>query len=288
MVSASRKLHELGGGDDVKRGKEWSEVNPAIIQYLWEQYTGGPGKVLSNTISLGKDAKDLFSNGEAPDFNLRKVEGLKAFIQQGDENTAYYRTKAKFKKYKEDADELYYQISNYKKDASVNPEHFMELKALERGADYTRMTIVREYEKDMRGLNKLIGNAEGRERKELIQQQNLMTKYVVDMLDNVGHIDHLEDDDVRRQAKWLKYKGEAAAVKDERDVYNEMGDEASADSLDNTGSGQRSKVYEGTMKTIRKIDRKLKKTDDRDVTDNLERLRQEVVEEAVDKMDDIR
>lgn len=184
LVDAMKKLHELGGGDDAMRGK--LEVNPAIVQYLWEQYTGGPGKMFSNAISLGRDVKDLATEGAAEDFNVRKVEGLKAFVQQGDDRTQYYRTLAKYRKYREDADKLYDAMNGYKKLADTDPTYYLKLEELSKGVDAVRMNIVREAEKELRKINKAANMAEGAERKELRRQYNEAVKEVVDMLDEVS------------------------------------------------------------------------------------------------------
>lgn len=183
LTDVSKLLHELGGGDDITRGKP--EVNPAIIQYLWEQYTGGPGKVFSNTISIGKDIKDMLSGNDS-EFNIRKVEGLKAFVQQGDDRTQYYRTNAKYRKYKEDADKLYYDVKGYEKAASEDPTALIKLENISRSKDFVRMQIVREANKNLSKINKAANNAEGNERKELRKMYNEQVKQVVDMLDSVG------------------------------------------------------------------------------------------------------
>ena len=183
LVNASKLLHELGGGDDIKRGK--LEVNPAIIQYLWEQYTGGPGKVFSNTISIGKDAKDILTGNES-DFNVRKVEGLKAFVQQGDDRTAYYRTQAKYRKYSEDAKKLYHDVKGYENAATTDPTALMKLEKITQGENFVRMQIIREADKQLSQINKAANKAEGKERKELRRLYNEQVKAVVDMLDEVG------------------------------------------------------------------------------------------------------
>ena len=183
LVSASKLLHEMGGGDDVKRGK--TEVNPAIVQYLWEQYTGGPGKFFANTISIGKDAKDLLS-GKETDFNIRKVEGVKAFVQQGDDRTAYYRMNAKYRKYSEDAKKLRHDVSEYKKDAGVNPDHRMKLETILKSADYVRSEIIKDSEKGLRELNNAVKQAEGAERRRLQRIYNEQVKAVVELLDEAS------------------------------------------------------------------------------------------------------
>jgi hypothetical protein len=183
LVNASKILNDISGGDDVVRGK--IQVNPAIIQYLWEQYTGGPGKVFGNTISIGKDAKDILSGVES-DFNIRKVEGLKAFIQQGDDRTAYYRTQAKYRKYLEDAKKLKDAENGYIQAASTDPMALPKLEQMTASEDYVRMQMVLEAEKTLSKINKAANKAEGKERRELRQMYNEAVKQVVDMLDDVG------------------------------------------------------------------------------------------------------
>ena len=185
LVNASKLLHELGGGDDIVRGK--LEVNPAIVQYLWEQYSGGPGKFLGNTlVGAGKDLKDLLVEGEAPDFNIRKIEGVKAFVQQGDDRTQYYRTQAKYRKYKADAEKLHDAVKGYEGAAAEDPMALMKLENIVTGEDYVRMEIVREADKQLSKINKAANKAEGRERKELRRLYNEQVKAVVDLLDGVG------------------------------------------------------------------------------------------------------
>jgi hypothetical protein len=183
MVGASKLANDLSGGDDVVRGK--IQVNPAIVQYLWEQYTGGPGKVFSNTISIGKDAKDILTGNES-DFNIRKVEGLKAFVQQGDDRTQYYRTQAKYRKYKADAEKLHDAVKGYEGAAAEDPMALMKLENIVTGEDYVRMEIVREADKQLSKINKAANKAEGKERKELRKLYNEQVKAVVDLLDGVG------------------------------------------------------------------------------------------------------
>lgn len=187
LVEGMKKLHELGGGDDVMRGK--LEVNPAIVQYLWEQYAGGPGKVFSNAISLGKDFGDLFKEGEMPDFNMRKVEGVKAFVQQGDDRTAYYRTQAKYRKYKADADRLNDAINGYKALAGTDPTALVKLQELTKGEDFVRMMILKQANKSLSKLYKAANQMEDAKREqELRRLYNQMVKMVVEELDKVGEV----------------------------------------------------------------------------------------------------
>lgn len=183
LVDALKMLHEMGGGDDIKRGK--LEINPAKVQYLWEQYTGGPGKFLANTVSIGKDIKDVIM-GNDNNFNIRKVEGVKAFVQQGDDRTEHYRSLAKYRKYREDAITLKHDVDGYKKDKGVNPEHALKYEEIVKSKDYIRMRIILEANKSLEPLYKEANKAEGAKRKELYKKYNELVAKVVEKLDEVG------------------------------------------------------------------------------------------------------
>jgi hypothetical protein len=124
--------------------------------------------------------------GKDNDFNIRKVEGLKAFVQQGDDRTSYYRANAKYRKYKADADELYYRVKGYEKEAATDPTAKLKLDEITKSDDYVRMQIVREADKQLSKVNKAANQAEGQQRKDLRKIYNDQVKYVVDLIDQVG------------------------------------------------------------------------------------------------------
>jgi hypothetical protein len=113
------------------------------------------------------------------------VEGLKAFVQQGDDRTEYYRVKAKYRKYKEDADKLYNDIKGYKSLASEDPTAKMKLDRLMKGEEYVRMKIAREAEKHLAKIRKSADALEGAEKKKRMKEYNKLVKEVVDRLDDV-------------------------------------------------------------------------------------------------------
>lgn len=141
--------------------------------------------MFSNTISIGKDLKDVLTGNES-EFNIRKVEGLKAFVQQGDDRTDYYRVNAKYRKYKEDAERLYDAVKGYEQGSAENPEYVLKLNEIGRGKDFVRMQIVLKADKQLSKINKAANKADGAERKELRRIYNEQVKSVVEMLDEVG------------------------------------------------------------------------------------------------------
>jgi hypothetical protein len=186
FVAISKWLNDITGGDDVSRGA--LQINPATMQYLVEQYTGGPGKLFANTfVSAGKDLKNAIT-GDEVDFNIRKLEGVRAFWQQGDDRTQFYRTQAKYRKYKAESDEFAYKMRAYQKDAETNPEHYMKLMELVQGDEAARYGIIHEVDATLRELNTAANEATGRDRKNIRSLYNEQLKYVVDELDKVKDI----------------------------------------------------------------------------------------------------
>lgn len=189
FVAASKWLNDVTGGNDVERG--WAQINPGTMQYIVEQYTGGPGKVFSNTVvSTGRDVKNLFLGEDTNFKEVKRLEvlGYNAFYNQADDRTPYYRAQAKYRKYKEDADELDYKIRTYSKDAAVNPDHLIRLEELAKGTDAVRLSIIKKVDKDLKNLNSAANQATGNERKLLrdLYNQNLME--IVNMLDKAGDL----------------------------------------------------------------------------------------------------
>lgn len=98
----------------------------------------------------------------------------------------FYRTNAKYRKYKEDADRLYHDVKGYENGASANPMYLMKLEDITKGDDFVRMQIIRETEAQLSEINKAANKADGKERKELRRLYNESLQEVVELLDSVG------------------------------------------------------------------------------------------------------
>ena len=186
-ISLSKWLNDVSGGDDVKRG--WIQINPGAMQYVFEQYVGGPGKFFMNTGSAMGDAYNAAFTDNEHDFNIRKVEFVRAFWQQGDERTELYRAKAKYRKYREDANEYYHNLKGYSDDATTNPEHYTKALEMSKGKDFVRMQMVREADKYLKKLNTAANQAEGKDRKNLRALYNNALAKTVEELDKVQDIE---------------------------------------------------------------------------------------------------
>ena len=182
----SQGLNRLGGGDDVHRGAEWSQLNPATLQYLTEQYLGGVGRFFVNTGDAAGDLIKIMSGKDA-DFNVRKIEGVRALIQQGDDRTQYYRVKAKWDKYKKEAEALEHDMKGYAEDAEKgNAYALTKFFELAQGEGAGRLAIYKEVKGALQKSNSAANKAEGDAKKMLRKLHNEQMKIAVDAMDAVG------------------------------------------------------------------------------------------------------
>jgi hypothetical protein len=186
-ISLSKWLNDVSGGDDVHAG--WAQINPGAMQYIFEQYAGGPGKFFMNTGSAIRDAYDVIFTDEEPDFNIRKIEFVRAFWQQGDERTEIYRTKAKYHKYQQEANKFAHDFEGYKRDADTNPDHYMKAMEMASTNDAVRMEFVKRADKVLKQINTAANQATGRDRKNLRALYNSQMQLVVEELDKIGQIE---------------------------------------------------------------------------------------------------
>jgi hypothetical protein len=191
FVSISKWLNDING-DEVERGS--IQVNPGQMQYFVEQYGGGPAKLAMNTGSFAHDIYEwMFDEGKDANFNVRKVEIGKAFVQQADKNQKYYRTRAKYEKYRKEANILERKIKQYAEGSVENPEYLLRLNELTKGVDAARMDIISSVENDLKKANKAIMSAKGDERKQLNDKYNKILSGIVAELDNVPNtLDEVE------------------------------------------------------------------------------------------------
>jgi len=186
-VIFSKALNDISGGDDVKRG--WAQVNPGTMQYIVEQYTGGPGKFISNTSSTVRDIYEAVRPDGDAQFNIRKLEMVKAFLQQSDERTQFQRTQAKYWKYKNEAKDFDYELKGYQEKAAESPYHYLQLQKHLKGPDLLRSQIIKETDKYLKDLNKLaVEGKTANDRRAARQLYNQVLKGIVDQLDKAENV----------------------------------------------------------------------------------------------------
>ena len=73
IVDFTKKLNQLGGGDDVKAGWRWLDWNPAIIEHVAEGYLGGYATMARQAMNIFSGMEYLYDSavGNEPDENYK-------------------------------------------------------------------------------------------------------------------------------------------------------------------------------------------------------------------------
>ncbi len=199
FVSATEWLNDVTGGDERKRGL--IQINPSAAQYLMEQYTSGPGRLLANTLISGPKDGWNFILGNETDFNIRKIEGLNAFFTQGNDQTQFYRIKAKFNLYERESKKFMYEnnITELEKQAKADdPAAKLDLQKLEKTKEGARAFLIREENRqdkrhDKIGLDDLKREInkmdDGVDKRKKEAEYNMRVRSLVERLDSISNME---------------------------------------------------------------------------------------------------
>lgn len=193
LIYATKWLNEATGGDDVKQG--WIDWNPSKIEYLINQYLGGPMQM------VGKVKKTIETATGDRDFEWRNTPFLNRVLYEGDERTAarklqneyyklldeYFETGAVHKGYEELA----------KGDGKDAEKYRRKLKELEESDAYKHFQIFDKYNDICYDYYKLQKDAEGEEKKKYQKIQNELNRRLV----KIVHASDDGDEDKVRQAE---------------------------------------------------------------------------------------
>lgn len=171
LVELSKAVsHATGGVEDFQRG--WLEINPAVVESVIDGYLGGYWKT---ALQLKKTAETLL--GER-DFEPRNIFLLNRIMAGGDERTANGNDREKFYKYKKEAEDTKYKVTNYEKAKDLGIEGMAEkFDFLYNSPEYGRMEIYERYRPEIDGLTK--------DRKEAASEgdEEAVADYDADILD---------------------------------------------------------------------------------------------------------
>ena len=126
IVMASKWLNKLGGGDDLRSatfeldqdgnfshrmfGKLF-DTNPARVEYLLEQYTGGVGMEFNNMVKTTTSAVQKMTGDEDAVVDTRNIPVFRRFYRTASNESAF----TKWYELKKEVDDHMYYMSTYKK-----------------------------------------------------------------------------------------------------------------------------------------------------------------------------
>ena len=131
IVMASRWLNKLGGGDDLraatfeigsdgqirhKSGNGIFDINPARVEYLIEQYTGGVGTELNNLVKTTTSVVQKFSGDEDAKVDTRNIPILRRFYRTASGESSFRQ----YNELKREVEDHFYFQNTYKKAGEVD------------------------------------------------------------------------------------------------------------------------------------------------------------------------
>ena len=152
-------------------------INPAIMQHLWESYSGGFGKEITNGISFAKDG------------DLNKLPVFRGFVRTPDNTNRYQRTRLKYNMYKDEADKLEGILKKLQKHGDLG-DPLARAKYIgseeKPNAEFVRMMRFKQKEEIVKAISKRLKVETDETVKEAMELEiNRIKKNIVDELDQI-------------------------------------------------------------------------------------------------------
>ena len=180
LVKMAEYLNQLTGGDKYKKG--WLNINPAIVEHLFDSYFGGLGKTINQ---VGKSIASVWY----PELReSRNYPVINRFYSKVDEKSGFRSANERFYKYMDEFKETQKNFNGYKKDASMGAFEYAEkLSELVKTPEFKRYNIIRIFNKEMNGLKQAIKESPDMDSKSKLENlYNLEKARLVEMLDKIN------------------------------------------------------------------------------------------------------
>lgn len=162
LIDATKWLNEISGGDNVKKGK--IDLNPALIEHIFESYTGGAGKTLNN-------AQKTFAMLWNEDLReWRNVPIIGSFYRTTEEQTAGSQINREYYEAVEEMKDVQHLVNGYKREFRMgNLEYAEKINELINSEIFKRYGVIYEFSnaiKEASDYLKLIDDTTDREKIE--------------------------------------------------------------------------------------------------------------------------
>ena len=183
LVNATQWLNEATGGDGVKKGAV--DLNPAIIEHLFESYLGGVGKTINRT------AKTVSMLWDEDMRQWRNVPVASTFYQEGDERSNGSQLNREYFDYREEHEEVEHLFSGYKKkirdahgrgDAQEEAEYREILEDFLQSPEFLRYKQLHGYVEAISKINSAMNKMDNDKRDEYQQRMTELKQQLVDKL----------------------------------------------------------------------------------------------------------
>ena len=175
LVEAAKWVNGATGGDNVRKGA--IDINPAIVEHLYESYLGGVGK------TLNRMAKTFSMIWDEDMREWRNVPVASSFVQQPNERTQGSQLNRQYYDYLDEYEKVQHDYSGYKKQIKQgNEEYEQKLNDLIETDEFKRYEQMRGYVLKIRELNTKMKQADEAEAEELKESIEELKREAVGML----------------------------------------------------------------------------------------------------------
>ena len=179
LVDATKWLNEVSGGDNVVKG--WIDVNPAVVEHLYESYLGGVGKTLNKTV------KTLSMIWDPDSRVVRNVPIVSTFIQDADdERTAGSQLNREYNELMREFDKTDHKVKGYKKQIRLGAmEYADKLNEFMDTPEFQRYSSLYGYVSAIRKIKSAIKYSPDEDVETLKQSLNELKSQMVQEMENM-------------------------------------------------------------------------------------------------------
>ena len=180
LVDGTRWLNEITGGDNVKSGG--LDLNPALIEHLFESYLGGVGK------TLNKSQKTLAMLWNEDLREWRNVPVISSFFQTADERTAGGQINREYYNAVDEMRDTQHLFSGYKREIKMgNIEYAEKINELINSEVFRRYALVKGYDKAIKKASDALKVIEDPTKREDVETMIMNLK--VEMLEKLEELE---------------------------------------------------------------------------------------------------
>lgn len=179
LVDGTRWLNEITGGNNVDAGT--ININPALIEHLFESYFGGVGKTLNKT----QKTLEMLWNEDLQEW--RNVPVISSFYQTADERTTGSQINREYSKAVDEMEDVQHSLSGYKNQVRVgNIEYAEKIDELINSEVFKRYALVKGYHNAIQKASKALKLIDPTQREEV---ETMIMNLKVEILDKLKGLD---------------------------------------------------------------------------------------------------
>ena len=180
LVDGTRWLNEKTGGDNVKNGH--IDLNPALIEHLFESYLGGVGK----TINKSQKTLEMLWNKDLREW--RNVPVISSFFQTAEEQTAGSQINREYYNAVDEMRDTQHLFSGYKREIRMgNIEYAEKINELINSEVFKRYALVNGYDKAINKASDALKVIEDPTKREDVETMIMNLK--VEMLEKLEELE---------------------------------------------------------------------------------------------------